>query len=80
MEYSADFVDKELMTILNDQLQNLTCSTQTSLNPREKLRKLKVPVVDLQKKADGVLEHSLREVDTISEITDKDFAMGRTLR
>ena len=78
VEDSDDFVDKELMSIFNDQLQSLTSSTLTAINPREKLKKLKVPV-ELQKKADGVLRLSLRGVDTIPEITDKVYAMGRAL-
>ena len=55
---SDDFIGSELMSIFNDQLQNLTNSTLTSISPREKLKELKVPV-ELQKKADGVLGLSL---------------------
>ena len=35
--------------------------------------------VELQKKAEGVLRLSLRGVDTIPEITDKVYAMGRAI-
>ena len=56
MEYSDDFVDKEFMSIVN-QCLNLTNSTLAALNPREKLRNLKVPV-ELENKADSVLWHS----------------------
>ena len=78
VEDSYDFVDKELMSIFNDHFHSLTSSTLTAINPREKMKKLKVPV-ELQKKADGVLRFSLRRVDTISEITDKVNAMVRAL-
>ena len=34
VEDSDDFVDKEFMSIFNDQLQSLTSSTLTAINPR----------------------------------------------
>ena len=48
------------------------------MEPRGKLRKTKVPI-ELQEKADSTLGHYLRSVDTIPEITDKVYAMGKAV-
>ena len=50
----------------------------TEMKPRERLRKTKVPT-ELQEKTDSVLGHYLRGVDTIPEITDKVYAMGKAM-
>ena len=46
------------------------------LEQTERLRKVKVPT-ELQQRADSILGCYVREVDTIPEITDKVYAMGR---
>ena len=50
----------------------------TEMEPKEKLRKTKVPI-ELQEKADSILGHYLRGVDTIPEITDKVYVMGKAV-
>ena len=48
------------------------------IEPREKLSKLKMPI-ELQESADRILDQYLHGVDTIPEITDKGYAMGRAI-
>lgn len=79
MEYDTamkgpGLLDEELESLFNDQLTNLNHSTMTEMEPRERLRKLKV-TTELQKKADSILG----PVDTILEITDKVYAMGKAV-
>ena len=45
---------------------------------REKLSKLKMPT-ELQESADRILDEYLHGVDTIPEITDKVYAVGRAI-
>ena len=77
MEGSA-LIDEELESLFNEQLTNMNHSMMTEMEPRERLRKTKVPI-ELQKKADSILGHYLRGVDTIPEITDKVYAMGKAV-
>ena len=71
-------IDEELEAIFNDQLTNLKHVTMTDIEHREKLRKLKMPA-ELQERADSTLGKYLRGVDTIPEITDKVYAMGKAV-
>ena len=48
------------------------------IEPREKLSKLKMPT-ELQESADRILDQHMHEVDTIPEITDKVYVMGRAI-
>ena len=73
-----EVIDEELESLFNEQLTNMNHSTMTEMEPREKLRKTKVPI-ELQEKADSILGHYLRGVDTIPEITDKVYAMGKAV-
>ena len=66
----SELIDEELEFLCNEQLTNMKHSTMTEMEPREKLRKTKVPT-KLKEKADSILGHYLRGVDTIPEITDK---------
>ena len=74
----SELIDEELESSFNEQLTNLNHSTMTEIEPREKLRKTKVPT-ELQEKADSILGHYLRGVDTTPEITDKVHAMGKVV-
>ena len=70
--------DKELEQLLIQQLEGLKHSTMFEIEPREKLSKLKMPT-GLQESADRILDQYLPGVDTIPEITDKVYAMGRAV-
>ena len=74
----SELIDEELESLFNEQLTNMNHSTMTEMEPREKLRKTKVPI-ELQEKADSILGHHLRGVDTMAEITDKVYAMGKAV-
>ena len=71
-------IDEELEAIFNDKLTNLKHVTLTVMGPREKLRKLKMPA-ELQERTDSTLGKYLRGVDTILEILDNVYAMGKTV-
>ena len=73
-----ELIDEELEAIFDDQLTNLKHVTMTDIEPREKLRKLKMPA-ELQERANSTLRKYLRGVDTIPEITDKVYAMGKAV-
>ena len=70
--------DKELEQLFIKQLKSLKCSTMFEIEPREKLSKLKMPT-ELQESADRILDQHMHDVDTIPEITDKVYAMGRAV-
>ena len=70
--------DKELEQLFVQQLEGLKHSTMFEIEPREKLNKLKMPT-ELQESADRILDQYLHGVDTIPEITDKVYAMGRAI-
>ena len=67
---------KELEQLFIQQLKGLKRSTMFEIEPREKLSKLKMPT-ELQESADRILDQHMHEVDTIPEITDKVYTMGR---
>ena len=70
--------DKELEQLFIQELKSLKRSTMFEIEPREKLSKLKMPT-ELQESADRILDQHMHEVDTIPEITDKVYAMGRAM-
>ena len=70
--------DKELEQLFIQQLEGFEHSTMFEIEPREKLSKLKMPT-ELQESADRILHQYLHGVDTILEITDKVYAMGRAI-
>ena len=74
----SELIDEELESLFNEQLTNMNHSTMTEMEPREKLRKTKVPI-ELQEKADSILGHYLRGVDIIQEISDKVYAKGKVV-
>ena len=74
----SELIDEELHSLFNEQLTNVNHSTVTGMEAREKLRKTKVPT-ELQEKAASIQENYLRGVDTILEITDKAYAMGKAV-
>ena len=74
----SELIDEELESLFNEQLTNMNHSTMTEMEPRERLRKTKVPI-ELQEKADSIFGHYLRGVDTKPEITDKVHVMGKAV-
>ena len=60
------------------QLENLTHSSLLQIEPRKKLPKAKFDN-QLKESANRVLDIYLKEVDTIPEICDKVYAMGRAI-
>ena len=70
--------DKELQQLFIQKLKGLKRSTMFEIEPREKLSKLKMPT-ELEESADRILDQHMHEVDTIPEITDKVYAMGRAI-
>ena len=74
----SELIDEELESLFNEQLTNMNHSTMTEMEPRENLRKTKLPI-ELQEKVDSILGHYLRGVDTIPEITDKVYSMGKAV-
>ena len=70
--------DKELEQLFIQQLKGFKHSTMFEIEPREKLCKLRMPT-ELQESADRILDQHMHEVDTIPEITDKVYAMGRAI-
>ena len=73
----SELIDEALESIFINQLINLNHSTMIEVERTERLRKVKV-LTELQEKADSIYGY-LREVDTIPEITDKVYAMGRAV-
>ena len=70
--------DKERERYFQSELENLNHSTLLHMEPREKL--LKVTMSDeIQETANKILRLYLPSVDTIPEITDIVYAMGKTI-
>lgn len=59
-------------------MTSLNHSAMIEVEERERLRKVKVPT-ELQERTNSFLECYLREVDTISQITDKMYAMCKAM-
>ena len=70
--------ERELETLFITELENITHSTMLEMEPHMKLPKLKL---DNQTCHSGnkILTQYLRDVDTIPEICDKVYAMGRAI-
>ena len=60
------------------QLENLTHSSLIQMEPREKLPKARINN-QLKESANRILDIYLKEVDTIPEICDKVYVMGRSI-
>ena len=71
-------LDRELEEVFTNQLSDLTRSSLFVMEPRERLPKIKLDN-QLRDSANRVLSIHLDGVDTISEISDKVYAMGRAL-
>ena len=61
-----------------DQLKDIKHSTLFQIEPREKIPKVRIDN-QLKESANRVLGRFLKEVDTIPEIYDKVYAMGRAI-
>ena len=70
--------DQDLKEMFIIHLENLTHSSLLQIEPREKLPKAKFDNY-LKESANRVLDIYLQEVDTIPEICDKVYAMGRAI-
>ena len=70
--------DQDLKEMFIIQLENLTHSLLLQIETREKLPKAKFDN-QLKESANRVLDIYLKEVDTIPEICDKVYAMGRAI-
>ena len=70
--------DQDLEAEFINQLENLTHSSLIQIDPREKLPKAKLDN-QLKESAKRILSVYLKEVDTIPEICDKVYAMGRAI-
>ena len=70
--------DQDLEAKFINQLENLTHSSLIQIDPREKLPKVKLDN-QLKESAKRILSAYLKEVDTIPEICDKVYAMGRAI-
>ena len=70
--------DRKLETLFITELENLTHSTMPHLEPRVKLPKCKLHN-HICESGNKVLELYLREADTIPEISDKVYAMGKAI-
>ena len=70
--------DQDLKEMFIIQLENLTYSQLLQIEPREKLLKAKFNT-ELEESPNQVLDIYLKEVDTIPEICDKVYAMGRAI-
>ena len=70
--------DRDLEVMFIDQLENIKNSTLLQIEPREKLPKVRIDN-QLKESANRVLGRFLKEVDTIPEICDKVYAMGRAI-
>ena len=70
--------DKELERFFNAELEQLNHSTALHMEPREKLPKVKLDT-ETHERANKVLNLYLPNVDTIFEITDMVYAMGKAV-
>ena len=70
--------DKEMERFFSAELQKLQHSTMTHMEPRDKLPKVKVDV-ETQERANKILNLYLPNTDTIPEITDMVYAMGKAV-
>ena len=70
--------DQDLKVMFISQLENLNHSSLLQMEPREKLPKAKINN-QLKESANRKLDIYLKEVDTIPEIRDKVYAMGRAI-
>ena len=70
--------DKELENIFNQILQNLEHCTMLEMHPRDKLPKLKL-TPDFEENANRILDEYLHGDENISEITNKVYAVGKTI-
>ena len=70
--------DKELERFFQTELENLNRCTMLQLEPREKLPKVLLSD-EIQTRANKILEKYLRSADTIREIIDIVYAMGKAV-
>jgi len=71
--------DKELEIIFIKQSENLIHSSTLQMEPREKLPKVKLET-QLRESANRILDIYLKGVDSIPDISDKVYSMGRAIR
>ena len=70
--------DKELERFFNAELEQLNHSTALHMEPREKLPKVKLDA-ETHERANKILNLYLPNVDTIFEITDMVYAIGKAV-
>ena len=70
--------DKELELFFQTERENLNRCTMLQLEPREKLPKVLLSD-EIQTRANKILEKYLRSADTIPEITDIVYALGKAV-
>ena len=70
--------DKELERFFNAELEQLNHSTALYMEPREKLPKVKLDA-ETHERANKILNLYLPNADTIFEITDMVYAMGKAV-
>ena len=70
--------EKELENIFNKILQQLEHCTMLEMHPREKLPKLKL-TTDIEENANRILDEYLHGDESILEITDKVYALGKAI-
>ena len=70
--------DKKLENIFNQILQELEHCTMSEMHPREKIPKLKL-TPDIEESANRILEEYLHGDESISDITKKVYAVGKTI-
>ena len=70
--------DQDFKAMFITQLENLTHSSLLQMEPRKKLLKARINN-QLKESANRILDIYLKEVDTIPEICDKVYAMGRSI-
>ena len=70
--------DKEIEQYFNSELEQLNHSTAIHMEPREKLPKIKLNA-ETQERANKILNLYLPNTDTIPEITDMVYAMGKAV-
>ena len=78
MEEILEKDDPELETLFIAELENMTHSTMLEMEPRMKLPKVKLDNQTCHSR-NKILALYLRDVDTVPEICDKGYAMGRAI-
>ena len=71
--------DKELERLVTHKLQHIDRSNMAELEPRENLHKLGLPK-EIQESANRIMSCYIRGKNTIPNVTDKVYAMGKATK